>query len=84
MKPVADNSPNVIDSDVDALALQFLKSDYPDGQRAAEPLNRRLDCFLRRRGLARLADSGDIYNIILGRAVSYLNVLDRQRGQQMS
>jgi nucleotide-binding universal stress UspA family protein len=40
------------DSDVDALAWQFLKSDYADKAYADWPLDRRLDGFLTRRGLA--------------------------------
>jgi hypothetical protein len=83
MTAVGDNSTNVTDRDVDALAWQFLRSDHPESERADEPLNRRLDCFLRHCGLGRLPGSGDIYNIILNRVVSYISVLDHQQDQRM-
>jgi len=72
------------DSDVDAIAWQFLNSVHPDGEGADEAVSRRLDRFLRHRGLACLAGSGDIYTIILNRVVDYIGVLDRQRGQRLS
>jgi hypothetical protein len=84
MTAVCDDWTQVTDSDVDAIAWQFLNSVHPDGERADEPVNRRLDRSLRHRGLARLAGSGDIYTIILNRVVDYIGVLDRQHGQQMS
>lgn len=80
MTAVGGNPLEVTDRDVDTLTWQFLNADHPD-ERADGPLNRRLDGFLRHRGLARLADSGDIYNIILDRVVTYISVLPRQHGQ---
>ena len=44
--------PLLSDSDVDALAWQFLNSAYADKTYADWPLDRRLDGFLRRRGLS--------------------------------
>jgi hypothetical protein len=61
----------VTDRDVDALAWQFLNSDYVGDAYAQWRLDRRLDGFLRLHGLHRLADNGDICNILLGRVVAY-------------
>ena len=76
MTAVGGNPLEVTDRDVDTLTWQFLNSDHPDG-RADGPLNRRLDGFLRHRGLARLADIGDIFD----RVMTYISVLPRQNGQ---
>jgi hypothetical protein len=61
----------VTDRDVDALAWQFLNFDYVGEADAEWPLDRRLDGFLRLHGLHRLADDGDICNILLGRVMAY-------------
>jgi hypothetical protein len=71
----------VTDSDVDALAWQFLNSDgIHDGFRDC-PLDRRLDAFLHHRGLGRLTEEGDIVGLIRNRVVTYASVLPRQPGQ---
>ena len=36
------------------------------------PLDRRLDGFLRRGGLVRLAEDGDAYDVILNRVMAYI------------
>lgn len=67
--------PNMVtDSDVDALAWQFMNSGYADDTYADWPLDRRLDGFLRRQGLGRLAEDGDAYNLILNRVMAYIGV----------
>ena len=62
------------DSDVDALAWQFLKSDYADRAYADWPLDRRLDGFLTRRGLAGIAEDGDACHIVLSRVMQHIGV----------
>ncbi|WP_156689300.1 hypothetical protein [Mycobacterium sp. Marseille-P9652] len=53
------------DSDVDDLASEFLRSRYVDTIYADWSPDRRLDTFLRRRGLSRVADDGDLSRIVL-------------------
>jgi hypothetical protein len=65
------------DSDVDALAWQFLHSAYADDSYADWPLDRRLDGFLRREGLGRLAEDGDAYALIINRVMAYIGVRAR-------
>ncbi|WP_407938704.1 hypothetical protein [Mycobacterium lacus] len=61
------------DPDADALAWQFLKSAYADNSMYRDwPLDRRLEGYLRRRGLVRLAEDGDAYDLILNRVMSYI------------
>ena len=62
------------DSDVDALAWQFLNSAYADKTYADWPLDRRLDGFLRRRGLFRIAEDGDAYGLVLERVMRDIGV----------
>ena len=64
--------PLLTDSDVDALAWQFLHSPYADQTYADWPLDRRLDGFLRREGLARLVEDGGTYDLILDRVMAYI------------
>ena len=71
MISVGGDPPLVTDHDVDALTRQFVNSDYVDDEYANWPLDRRLDGFLRNRSLSRVADNGDICNIILDRAMTY-------------
>jgi hypothetical protein len=68
---------HVTDRDVDALTMEFLTSDDACDERVDSPLDQRLDRFLRDRGLGRLADSDDIRNILLHRAMTYIRVLAR-------
>jgi len=58
------------DSDVDALASEFLQSSYVDATYADWSPDRRLDTFLRRRGLSRVADDGDLSEIVLHRIMA--------------
>lgn len=60
------------DSDVDALAWEFLQSRYLGPIYADWSPDRRLDTFLRRRGLARVADDGDLSNTVLERILGHV------------
>jgi hypothetical protein len=77
MASTVGDPPSLTDSDVDALAWQFLNSAYADDTYADWPLDRRLDGFLRRRGLVRLAEDGDAYDLILNRVMAYIGVTSR-------
>ncbi|MEE6177620.1 hypothetical protein [Mycobacterium sp. 050134] len=59
------------DSDVDSLASDFLRSAYVDPSYADWSPDRRLDTFLRRIGLARVADDGDLSEIVLNRVMGH-------------
>ncbi|HTX93947.1 MAG TPA: hypothetical protein VME67_03370 [Mycobacterium sp.] len=71
--------PSSTDAAVDALAVQFLHPPYAGDTYADWSLDRCLDGFLRHRGLLRLLEAGDAYGLILGRVMSYIGVLHRQR-----
>jgi hypothetical protein len=58
------------DSDVDALAWQFTKSAYADDSYADWPLDRRLEGFLRHRGLFSIAEDGDAFGFVLDRVMA--------------
>ena len=60
----------VTDSDVHALAGEFLNSGYRGEEYANWPIERRLDGFLRRRGLSRHANDGDVCNVIIDRIMA--------------
>ncbi len=62
--------PLLTDSDVDALASEFLQSRYVDPIYSDWSPDRRLDTFLRRRGLVRVADDGDLSEIVLYRIMA--------------
>jgi hypothetical protein len=72
----------VSNGDVDALAWQFLVSEYAGEEYAGWPLHRRLDGFLRRHGQGGLADSGDVCDSIVDRIVTYISAAVRQRGRR--
>ena len=74
----------VTDSDVHALTWEFVNSGYRGDQYANWPIERRLDRFLRRRGLSRHADNGDICNVIIDRAMTYISVTGRGGGSASS
>jgi hypothetical protein len=79
---IDDRPREASDGDVDALARQFLHSEYAGDEYAGWPLHRRLDGFLRRRGQGRLADSGDICDSIVDRIMTYISTALRQRGRR--
>ncbi|KZS57857.1 hypothetical protein A4G26_12180 [Mycobacterium kansasii] len=70
--------PLLTDSDVDGLAWEFLRSRYVDTIYAGWSPDRRLDTFLRRRGLGRVADDGDLSNIVLDRIMRYVGIVPRE------
>jgi hypothetical protein len=72
MASMPGGPPLLTDSDVDALAWQFVNSAYADDTNADWPLDRRLDGFLRRRGLVRLAEDGGAYDLVLNRVMAYI------------
>ena len=72
--PLGD-PPVLTDSDADVLARQFMNSAYADNTTYVHwPLDRRLDGFLRRRGLVRLVEDGDAYNLVLNRVMVHIGV----------
>ncbi len=72
MPSTPSGPPLVTDSDVDALAWQFMNSAYANDAYADWPLDRRLDGFLLHRGLVRLAEDGDAYELILDRVMAFI------------
>ncbi len=71
------NPPLLTDSDVDALAREFLRSHYLGPIYAGWSPDRRLDTFLRRRGLARVADDGDLSMLVLDRIMANVGIVPR-------
>ena len=61
------------DADVEVLAYHFLHSDYAAEAYINWPLERRLEGFLRNRGMARVADDGDTCQILLDRVMSHIS-----------
>ncbi len=74
---MGSHPPLLTDSDVDALAREFLRSRYVATIYADWPPDRRLDTFLRRRGLSRVADDGDLSNIVLDRIMTCVGIVPR-------
>ena len=75
---MGDTSPLLLtDSDVDALAWEFLHSRYLGPIYADWSPDRRLDTFLRRRGLSRVADDGDLSNTVLERIMGHVGRASR-------
>jgi len=65
------------DSDVDGLAWQFTDSTYADDTYADWPLDRRLEGFLRQRGLFGIAEDGDAFGLVLERVMVCISALSR-------
>jgi hypothetical protein len=76
MIPIGD-SPSVTDTDVHALTWEFVNSGYRGDEYANWPIDRRLDGFLRRRGLSRHADNGDTCNVIIDLVMTYMSAASR-------
>ena len=77
MTSSVSGSPSLTDSEVDELASQFLHSPFADDIYADWSLDQRLDGFLRHRGLARLAEDGDAYDLILDSVMARIGALHR-------
>jgi len=65
---------SLTDQDVDRITYDFLRSPYVDGTYSGWPIDRRLETFLRRNGLGRVADDGDLYELVLDRVLAYRTV----------
>ena len=74
---MSSNPPLLTDSDVDTLAWEFLRSRYIGPIYADWSPDRRLDTFLRRRGLSRVADDGDLSNNVLDRIMAQVGAVLR-------
>ena len=61
------------DPDLDVLAHHFLHSDYAADAYMNWPLEQRLEGFLRNRGMARVADDGDMCQILLDRVMGHIS-----------
>ncbi len=70
MASTTNEPAGVTDADVDALASDFLNCQFAADTYADWPLDRRLDGFLHHRGLKRLVEDGDTYELILERVMS--------------
>jgi hypothetical protein len=79
--PTIDDPPLLTDSDVDSLTWQFLNSAYVGDAYANRSLDQRLHHFLRHNGLVRVADDGDLYNLILDRVMSNIRCVPRTANQ---
>ena len=85
MVPTLGDPPLLTDSDVDALAWRFLKSGYADNNTYVDwSLDRRLDGFLRRQGLVRVAEDGDAYDLILNRVLAYIGMASRRSSESQT
>lgn len=67
---MGSSPPLLTDSDLDALATDFLQSHYLGSIYADWSPDRRLDMFLRRRGLDRVANDGDLSHHVLERIMT--------------
>ena len=71
----------LLDSDIDLLAWQFLDSLYVENSYGNWPIDQRVEAYLRNRGMARVADDGDIVGILVGRVMSYLRIFGPRPGR---
>jgi len=60
----SDSDPVLTDPEVDGLVRRFLNSPYSSDDYAVWSFDRRLEGFLKHRGLGNLADNGDAFAII--------------------
>lgn len=74
--PVADLL-LLAEPDIDALAWQFTNSTYADDTYAGWPLDRRLEGFLRHRGLFSMAEDGDVFALVLDRVMACIGAVPR-------
>lgn len=59
-----------IDVELDAIAWEFLGSQYGSKRLAGWSIDRRLHAYLLNRGLSNVADSGTSYGALLGRVLA--------------
>lgn len=78
MPSTTDGCPSPTDSDLDELAYAFLHSPYAGDTYVDWCLDQRLEGFLRNRGLVRLVENGDAYDLILNRVMAYIGQLRRR------
>ena len=67
--------PLLTNSEIDALAWQFLNSEHVGDVYAQYSLDQSIGNLLRRSGLVLVAHDGDLYNIILDRSMSGISSL---------
>jgi hypothetical protein len=70
MMAMGGTPPFVVDADIDSLARDFLRSPYVGEIYIDWSLDRRIDTFLRRRDLTRVADDGDLSDAVLDRVMA--------------
>ncbi len=75
MGSMLSNPPSLTDSDVDALAWEFLNSAYADDTYASWSLERRLDGFLRRSEFAGISQDGDACDLVLSRVMAHIGAV---------
>lgn len=66
---------SLTDQDVDGISFDFLHSQYVEDTYGGWSLDRRLESFLRRSGLGRIADDGDLHDLVLHRVMVYLKAI---------
>ena len=66
---------SLTDQDVDGITVDFLHSQYVEDTYGGWSLDGRLESFLRRSGLGRVADDGDLHELVLRRVMAYLKAL---------
>lgn len=64
-------------SEADKLACQFVSSAYADNTYIDWTLDRCLEGFLHRRGLDRLVENGDAYDLVLDRVMVHIGGASR-------
>ncbi|MGB8405488.1 MAG: hypothetical protein WCE30_15605 [Mycobacterium sp.] len=62
---------NPTEAEVHSLTTEFVNSGYRGAEYANWPIERRLERFLHRRGMARHADNGDLCKVILERLMTH-------------
>lgn len=63
--------------ELDALAWGFLRSEFAGHNYSIWTINRRVDAFLKREGLAELANDGSRYNALLQRVMANIGPAKR-------
>jgi hypothetical protein len=74
---MAGDPPLLTDSDIDSLAQRFLCSPHASEIYVDWSLDRRIDTFLRRHDLTRIADDGDLSTAVLDRIMAFVGSVAR-------